>query len=208
MPFTKINTLLYLLYLSFPLFPSVHVLFCSILLFYSTLFCHIIGVFGCCYNCCWTLWEKVTDIMILYPWVLYTYLLRTRIFFYITIIQWSNSGNLTLNQYYYLIHSKFLNNNFFPTQDLIKDPGWHIAFSFHEWKWDSTDSFSLKNSLASLCFSWHWHFKKYIGQLFCRIFLNLGLSDCFLMSEFTFGRSTSDFLNSDVGRASQRNEAL
>lgn len=113
-------------------------------------------------------------------------LLRTRIFSYITTIWFPHLGNLMLVQYYWLVHSSYSSFPIVPIicfiaheggnrgiQNLIKDRALHSV-----WRVNIDRVSSLWFSFLALMVL------KSPGQLFCRKFFHLELSDCLLI--FTF----------------------
>lgn len=83
---------------------------------------------------------------------------------------WAKSGNLILTQGCYLIHTLY--SNFINCPNNVPSLGWHIAFSCHvSWVSFNQEHFlSLPLSFMTLIFL------RSSDHLFCRIFLNLGLS--------------------------------
>lgn len=81
----------------------------------------------------WAMEESVGEIMYISPKPFTVYFLTTRIFSYMTIVQWSKSGNLI--SIHYLIHWPHLNftkcpSVLFLVQDQVRDQTLHLVVMF------------------------------------------------------------------------------
>ena len=114
------------------------------------------------------------------------YLPRTRKISYTTRIQWSNSGNLKLRQYYHLIYNPYSNFTYYPniafSRNFPRNPESNSGLSA------TLGHISLVCNLKHfLCLSFSCMtltFLKNTGLLLCSMPFNLGLPGCFFMIKF------------------------